>query len=106
MTLDCVRGDGPDLTARQFVILTTVYLCDGPHTVRGLSDHLKLGKAAVVRALDTLERHRLIQRGRDPQDKRSVHILRTAPGTHFLTQFADTIRSEAKLNEVTGLQVA
>ena len=32
-----VRGDGPDLSARQMSILLTVYTLAPPHTVRGLS---------------------------------------------------------------------
>ena len=36
VTVMTVRGDEPDLTARQMAVLMTVYLSPAPHTVRGL----------------------------------------------------------------------
>ena len=49
-----VRGDGPDLSARQMAILLTVYTMPPPHTVRGLSETLNISKPAISRALDRL----------------------------------------------------
>lgn len=37
VTLDGVRRDAPDLSARQMAILLSVYLTPPPHTVRGLA---------------------------------------------------------------------
>jgi len=49
-----VRRDGPDLSARQLGVFLTVYLTDGPHTVRGLAHELNVSKPAITRALDRL----------------------------------------------------
>ena len=49
-----VRSDGPDLSARQLAVLLTVYLGEGPHTVRGLANDLNVSKPAITRALDRL----------------------------------------------------
>src|SRR3546814_16428748 len=53
-TVASVRGDGPDLTARQMAILLTAYLTQPPHTVRGLADAMGISKPAVTRAPDRL----------------------------------------------------
>jgi hypothetical protein len=45
-----VRRDGPDLSARQLGVFLTVYLTDGPHTVRGLAAELNVSKPAITRA--------------------------------------------------------
>lgn len=45
-----VRRDGPDLSARQLGVFLTVYLNDGPHTVRGLAAELNVSKPAITRA--------------------------------------------------------
>lgn len=86
-----VRGSGPDLSARQMAILLTVYLGPPPHTVRGLAGALALQKPAVVRALDSLERHDYVRRRRDEQDRRNVLVQRTVKGSVFLTEFADAV---------------
>ncbi len=88
-----VRGEEPDLSARQMVILLTVYLNKGPHTVRGLSENLMISKPAVTRALDQLADFGYITRQKDLSDRRSVLIKRTEAGDLFLDHFADKIRS-------------
>ena len=94
VSLTNVIESGPDLSARQFVILTTIYLEPGPHTVRSLALRLKVTKAVVVRALDTLSRYRFIARTPDPRDRRSVLIRQTGSGGAYLSQFADQICNE------------
>lgn len=96
VTLEHVISEEPDLTKRQFSLLTTVYLEGGPHTVRSLAARLNVTKAVITRALDTLASYQFIQRREDPRDKRSVIIVRTARGSTFLTRFAQTIRAEMK----------
>lgn len=96
VTLSSVRADSPDLTARQTAILLTVYLTPAPHTVRSLAAHLRVTKAVITRALDTLGAHGFIDRARDPRDRRSVLIQRTGRGSSFLTAFADSIRDSSK----------
>ena len=51
-----VRGDNPDLTARQLGVLITCYTQDGQHTVRGLAEEFNVSKPAITRALDRLGR--------------------------------------------------
>ncbi len=93
-------SDDPDLTSRQLALLTTVYLEQGPHTVRSLAQRLTVTKAVISRALDTLAGYNFIERRPDPRDKRSVVIVRTARGSSFLTRFAETIRTEMKLAQL------
>lgn len=103
VTLESVLGDSPDLTSRQFVLLTTVYLEAGPHTVRSLAANLDVTKAVITRALDTLAGYHFIERGPDYRDKRSVIVKRTARGSTFLTRFAETIRAEMKLGQINSV---
>jgi DNA-binding MarR family transcriptional regulator len=91
-----VQADEPDLSARQMAILFTVYLSEGPHTVRGLAASLQVGKPAVVRALDTLEALGLLRRRKDPADLRSVLIEPTRAGQIYLDGFADLITMRAR----------
>src|SRR3954471_10057925 len=73
--LSMVRRDGADLSARQLAVLLTVYLKDGPHTVRGLAIELNVSKPAITRALDRLGELDLARRVIDPLDRRSVNVL-------------------------------
>jgi DNA-binding MarR family transcriptional regulator len=94
VTLQTVRSDAPDLSARQLAMLMTIYLEDGPHTVRSLAKHLDVTKAAISRATDSLCKIGYIERKPDHRDKRSVILARTSAGIHFLSEFADIIQSE------------
>lgn len=89
--LASVRGDAPDLSARQMAILLCVFLGEGPHTVRGLAKTLNISKPAVSRALDRLGELGYIRRERDDLDRRNVLVQRTENGATFLTGFADMI---------------
>ena len=95
-----VCGDEPDLSARQMAIMLTVYLTDGPHTVRGLTADLVISKPAVTRALDRLADLKFVTRAKDPRDLRSVLINRTEPGDQFLNHFADIILSAKRKTEL------
>lgn len=90
-----------DLSARQIGILLTVYLKDGPHTIKNLSETLEISKAAVCRALDALSMEGLIRRKKDDKDKRNVFIQRTIQGSVFLSDFADIIMQESPEKKVT-----
>lgn len=81
-----VRRDGHDLSARQLGVFLTVYLSEGPHTVRGLAANLNVSKPAITRALDRLGELDLARRKTDPQDRRSVLIQRTVKGAAFLRE--------------------
>jgi DNA-binding MarR family transcriptional regulator len=92
-----VRRDGPDLSARQLGVFLTVYLTDGPHTVRGLAAELNVSKPAITRALDRLGELDLARRKVDPMDRRSVLVQRTLKGTGFLRDLR-SIMTEAEAN--------
>jgi DNA-binding MarR family transcriptional regulator len=89
--LSTVRHDGVDLTARQLAVLLTVYLTDGPHTVRGLAAELNVSKPAITRALDLLGEVGLARRAPNPLDRRSVHVQQTATGRTYLRDLAATM---------------
>ena len=82
-----VRSGEPDLTNRQMAILMTVYLADGPHTVRGLARRLDVSKPVVTRALNTLGSLGYLKRERDMDDRRNIFIVQTEDGAKFLEQF-------------------
>lgn len=90
-TVQSVRRDGPDLTARQMGLLLTVYLTTPPHTVRGLAIALNISKPAVTRALDRLCTLGFLRRKVDEEDRRSVLVQRTVKGSVFLSEFAGLI---------------
>ncbi|MDQ1079034.1 MarR family transcriptional regulator [Pseudoroseomonas cervicalis] len=81
-----VRRDGHDLSARQLGVFLTVYMSEGPHTVRGLAAALNVSKPAITRALDRLGELDLARRKTDPQDRRSVLVQRTVKGAAFLRE--------------------
>ncbi|MBI1251619.1 MAG: MarR family transcriptional regulator [Alphaproteobacteria bacterium] len=95
VTVMTVRGEEPDLTARQLAVLMTVHLGAPPHTVRGLAAALGVGKPAITRALDTLTRYGLVRRRRDEADGRNVFVERTVRGQEYLTSLGDMISGRA-----------
>lgn len=92
VTVRMLQTSGPDLSARQIAVLLTVYLEDGPHTVRGLAANLRVSKPAITRALDRLSAEGLLNRKTDHNDRRSVLIQRTEKGSTFLQDFGEAIR--------------
>jgi DNA-binding MarR family transcriptional regulator len=86
-----VRRDGPDLSARQLGVFLTVYLSEGPHTVRGLAADLNVSKPAITRALDRLGEFDLARRKLDPMDRRSVLVQRTVGGAALLRDLRQTM---------------
>lgn len=85
-TIVMVRSAQPDLTQRQLGVFLTVYMEPGPHTVRGLAALLNVPKPSVTRALDRLSAFDLARRKVDPQDRRSVLVLRTMKGAALLRE--------------------
>jgi DNA-binding MarR family transcriptional regulator len=96
-----VRRDGPDLSARQLGVFLTVYLTEGPHTVRGLAAELNVSKPAITRALDRLGELDLARRKVDPMDRRSVIVQQTLKGSAFLRELRK-IMGEASGGRSTG----
>ncbi len=94
-TVGSVRRDAPDLSARQMALLLSVYLTPPPHTVRGLSELLKVSKPAITRAVDRLTALGLIRRKVDENDRRSVLLQRTVKGAVFLREFGELIVAAA-----------
>ncbi|WP_137126265.1 MarR family transcriptional regulator [Roseomonas sp. HF4] len=91
-----VRSDGPDLSARQLAVLLSVYLSEGPHTVRGLAADLNVSKPAITRALDRLGELDLARRKVDPADRRSVLVQRTPRGSTFLQDLQKVMQEATK----------
>lgn len=91
-----VHGDDTDLSARQMVILLTIYLEAPPHTVRGLAKKLDVTKPVITRALDTMGARDLVQRRRDEDDRRNVVIQRTVKGALWIEKLADSIVERAR----------
>ena len=89
-----VRGEGPDLSARQLAVFLTCYLDESGHTVRGLASSLNVSKPAITRALDRLGELDLARRKVDPLDRRSVLVQRTPKGAAYLKEIR-TVMSEA-----------
>jgi DNA-binding MarR family transcriptional regulator len=85
-----------DLSARQTAIMLNVYLIPAPHSIKSLAEELAISKPAVCRAIDALEKAKLVRRLRDRQDKRNVLIQRTVKGTAYLNEFADIILNKSK----------
>lgn len=81
--------DHAALSARQ--MLTLMHICDIPddnfRTVRALSEHFRIAKAAVTRAADRLGHLELAKRVPAPLDKRSVFIQPTAAGRALVRDF-------------------
>ena len=82
-------------------LMLSVYLADGPHTVRGLAQALRISKPAVSRALDRLGELGYVRRQRDDLDRRNVLVQRTGSGAQFLTAFGRLI-DEARTH-IAGL---
>jgi DNA-binding MarR family transcriptional regulator len=93
---EIVRDDDRDLSARQLTILLTVYLEQPPHTVRGLAAKLNVTKPVITRALDTMGRMELLQRRRDPADRRNVVVQRTVKGALYVERLGDLLIAHAK----------
>ncbi|MCB8878256.1 MarR family transcriptional regulator [Acidisoma silvae] len=85
--LDIVRGDDRDLNLRQLAVLLVCYSTSEPQTVRGLAEHLNVVKPAITRALDRLEKAKLVRRKYDPADKRSIHVAVTRAGERYGEMF-------------------
>lgn len=96
ITVDGVRKDAADLTARQLAVLLSVYVTEGPHTVRGLAASLNVTKPAITRALDRLTELQMVTRERDEQNRRSVLVQRTEQGSAYLAQMSEMINSALK----------
>ncbi|MGL4489016.1 MAG: MarR family winged helix-turn-helix transcriptional regulator [Rhizobiaceae bacterium] len=95
IALSEVRDDAPDLTFRQLSILLTIYLEAPPHTIRALAARLGVTKPVITRALDTMGALGLVERHRDPKDKRNVLVKRTVAGALYVERVGDLVTEKA-----------
>ena len=91
-----VRAAAPDLTQRQLALLLIIYLESPPHTVRALAARLNVTKPVITRALNSMGELEMVDRYRDPEDKRNVLIKRTVAGSLFLEKLSERIIAFAK----------
>ena len=91
-----MRDAAPDLTQRQLALLLIIYLESPPHTVRALAARLNVTKPVITRALNTMGELELVDRYRDPKDKRNVLIKRTVAGSLYLENLSEHIIAQAK----------
>ncbi len=88
-----------DLSTRQTAILLSVYLGPSPQSVKTLSEHLGISKAAICRATDVLCAQGLLKRKRGETDKRQVSLQKTIKGMVFLSEMAEIIRNETEVKQ-------
>lgn len=96
VSLQQVLDDAPDLSLRQLTILLTIYLESPPHTVRDLAARLHVTKPVITRALDSMGKHRLVNRRRDEKDRRNVLIQRTVEGALYLERLGDVVSAQSR----------
>jgi DNA-binding MarR family transcriptional regulator len=96
VTEQSVRDAVLDLTQRQLALLLVIYLESPPHTVRGLAARLNVTKPVITRALNSMGELQMVERYRDPADKRNVLIKRTVAGSLFLESLSERIIASAK----------
>ncbi|PPR79062.1 MAG: hypothetical protein CFH01_00618 [Alphaproteobacteria bacterium MarineAlpha2_Bin1] len=89
--LKTIRSDKKDLTERQKGVLLTVYLMEDLQTVKSLSKHLGVSKAAISRAIDTLESYGFIRRLPDKRDKRSIIVNKTVQGKVYIDNWNESL---------------
>lgn len=91
-----VRSGQPDLTNRQMALMMLVHRSDGPHTVRGLAEQLKVSKPVITRALNKLGMMDFVRRERDSADRRNIFVRRTTKGAEFLDAFAGFVAGSVR----------
>jgi DNA-binding MarR family transcriptional regulator len=80
-----------DLTMRQWLILSHIYLLEGDHSIKNLAYVFDLPKASVSRAVSSLVRHGLLKRRKSELDRRNIYLQRTLKGISFMNQFNDIL---------------
>ena len=86
-----VQKFGFDITNRQVLVMLSVYLEPGFHSVKSLSELLGISKPAICRALDQLSKAGLVKRKRDDADRRIVYLQRTVKGSVTLSEFSELL---------------
>ena len=68
------------ITRTQFSVLVLLDQCEAPPTLTELSGWMFRSKNSMTTVIDHMERDRLVQRVRNPRDKRSVMVVATEAG--------------------------
>ena len=89
-----------DLRLPHFAVLTA--LSDfGPMAQHELADRLAINRSHLVGYLDQVEQRGLVQRDRDPVDRRRQHVALTAQGRKELRRLHEVaLRSQAEFLQV------
>jgi DNA-binding MarR family transcriptional regulator len=68
------------ITRTQFSVLVLLDQCEAPPTLTELGRWMFRSKNSMTTVIDHMERDGLVQRVRDPRDKRSVRVVATEAG--------------------------
>jgi DNA-binding MarR family transcriptional regulator len=74
-----------------------------PVSQRAISDHLGLDASDVVGVLDILEKAGMVERGRDPDDRRRHAVVLTEAGEQASRRLAE-LRAEVEARVLAGLR--
>lgn len=79
------RGTQGDLTPSQFAVLEVLYHL-GPMCQRDIGDKLLKSRGNITLVIDNLEKRSLVQRERDPNDRRMIQVLLTEDGRTLISK--------------------
>ncbi len=88
----CSR-EAADLSVSAFQTLAIIDGADAPLTARDVAAQLLVTSASMASLLDTLERRGLVERHRDPDDRRLQRIHLTDDARRIVDQVLPTIRA-------------
>jgi len=86
-----------DLDARAYSVLEQAILRDGP-SQRELAELLRLDPSQIVALVDGLQAKGLVERRRDPADRRRYAVVATTAGQH--TYAVGRVRIEGSLDDL------
>lgn len=75
----------------------TVLESDGPSTMHGLAESLDVSQASATGIIDRMQQRGLIERHRDPADRRVVRVALTDSGRHVIDGIAAERRGRLEL---------
>ena len=81
-----------DLDGRLLAVLTLVG-AEGPALQARLAQRLQVDRTTMVALVDRLEQAGLVERHRDPTDRRGYHVNITTPGSRALNQALDAVKT-------------
>lgn len=81
-----------NLDGRQLAVLTLVG-AEGPALQARLAERLQVDRTTMVALIDRLEQAGLLERHRDPTDRRGYHVNITTTGSTALQQALDAVQA-------------